>query len=341
MSIPKQNRVDWIDYAKGIGILLVVIGHICRGLIDSSILSPSIARLIDQWIYAFHMPIFFFLSGLLIQRSVAKSLKAFVVDKLKNIAYPYFLWSIIQGVLVSAASQYTNNSIPLIDILQIIYKPIFIFWFLYVLFIIMIFYKFAYDLKASPVHFLIFSIFLYYIHSLQSNFISWSVLDLVCRFTIYFAIGAAVSSRLMPWLNKISQINIPLLISVTISGFLTVTVTVWLGIAENQLLVPLIAMIGVSATISLAILLEQSKLANFVKVWGLLSLQIYVVHTIVTSGTRILLQKIFSITEPSAHIFLGTIAGIYVPIAICWFCEQVKFRYLFTFYSKGVAQSRN
>ncbi len=340
MNIPKQNRVYWIDYAKGIGILLVVIGHVCRGLIDSSILSPSIAKSIDQWIYAFHMPIFFFLSGLLIQRSVSTSLKDFIVNKLKTIAYPYFLWSIIQGGLVSAAFQYTNNSIPLTDILQIIYQPIFIFWFLYVLFIIMIFYKFAYDIKASPVHFLIFSIFLYYLHSLQSSFTSWSVLDLVCRFIIYFAIGAAVASPLMSWLSRINQFNIPLLISVTISGFLAVAATVWLGIAENQLLVPLIAMIGISATIALAILLEQSKLANFVKVWGLLSLQIYVVHTIVTSGTRIVIQKIFGFTEPSVHIFLGTIMGIYVPIAICWFCEQVKFRYLFTFDSKGVAQSR-
>jgi fucose 4-O-acetylase-like acetyltransferase len=322
MNIPKQNRVYWIDYAKGIGIFLVVIGHICRGLMDSSILSPSIARLIDQWIYAFHMPIFFFLSGLLIQCSVAKSLKNFVVDKLKNIAYPYFLWSIIQGMLVSAAFKYTNNSIPLTDIWRIIYQPIFIFWFLYVLFIIIILYKLAHDLKASPVHFLIFSIFLYCLHLLQSGFISWSVLDLVCRFTIYFAIGATVSSQLIPWL---SQINITLLISVTIGGFLTVAVTVLLGIAENQLLIPFIAMIGVSATISLAILLEQSKLANFVKVWGLFSLQIYVVHTIVTSGTRIVLQKIFGFTEPSAHIFLGTIAGIYVPIGSVGSANKLNF----------------
>ena len=77
-SVPKRNRVYWIDYAKGIGIFLVVIGHVCRGLTSGSILSPLVAKSIDQWIYAFHMPIFFFLSGLLIQRSVSKSLEDFV-----------------------------------------------------------------------------------------------------------------------------------------------------------------------------------------------------------------------------------------------------------------------
>lgn len=336
-SVLKQNRVYWIDYAKGVGIFLVVIGHVCRGLISGSILNPLVAKSIDQWIYAFHMPIFFFLSGLLIQRSVSKSLKDFIIDKLKTIAYPYFVWSIIQGVLISAAFRYINSSISLTDLWQIIYQPIFIFWFLYVLFIITIFYKFARDLGASPVSFLIFSTFLYCLYLLEPSFLSWEVLNLICRFTIYFAIGAAISNRLM---TNLSQINTSILISITISGFLAIATTVWLNLTENQITAPLIAMIGVSATISLAILLEQSKFANFVKVWGLLSLQIYVVHTIVTSGTRILLQKIFGFTEPSAHIFLGTITGIYVPIAICWFCEQVKFRYLFTFHSKSVAQSR-
>lgn len=338
MSVSTQNRIYWIDYAKGIGIFLVVIGHVCRGLTLSAIIDPSVAKLIDQWIYAFHMPIFFFLSGLLIQPSVSKTLKNFVINKLNTLAYPYFVWSILQGLLVSTAFQYTNSSMSLSDLLQIIYEPILIFWFFYVLFVILIFYKFAYDLKVSPIHFFVFSIFLYCLHLLQPIVTSWEVLDLVFRFTIYFALGAAMSSRLMP---RLSQINVPTLISITISGFLAITAIVWLNIAENQLLVPLIAMIGVSATIALSILLEQFQFAKFVKLWGLLSLQIYVVHTICTSGTRILLQKLFGVTEPSTHIILGTMVGIYAPIALDWLCKQGNFPYLFTFRSKGIAQLRN
>ena len=332
-SVPKQSRVYWIDYAKGIGIFLVVIGHVCRGLTSGSILSPLVAKSIDQWIYAFHMPIFFFLSGLLIQRSVSKSLEDFIIDKLKTIAYPYFVWSIIQGVLISAAFRYINSSISLTDLWQIIYQPIFIFWFFYVLFIITIFYKFAHDLGASPVNLLIFSTFLYCLHLLKPSFLSWEVLDLICRFTIYFAIGAAISNRLM---TNLSQINTSILISITISGFLAVAATVWLNLTENQITAPLTAMIGVSATIALAILLERFKFASYVKLWGVLSLQIYVIHTIITSGMRIIIQKIFGTTEPFTHVFLGTVMGIYIPIAIYWFCGKVKFRYLFTF-SKSIS----
>jgi fucose 4-O-acetylase-like acetyltransferase len=52
-SIPSQ-RIAYIDVAKGIGILLVALAHA-----DISLISPYLHR----FIYSFHMPLFFFLSG--------------------------------------------------------------------------------------------------------------------------------------------------------------------------------------------------------------------------------------------------------------------------------------
>ncbi|MCV3214943.1 acyltransferase family protein [Plectonema radiosum NIES-515] len=60
-----RERLHWVDYAKGIGIFLVVVGHILRGLVNSSILEESkLLLFVDRWIYGFHMPLFFFISGL-------------------------------------------------------------------------------------------------------------------------------------------------------------------------------------------------------------------------------------------------------------------------------------
>lgn len=41
------NRIEWIDTAKGLGLLLVFIGHLK---------TPYLAT----WVYTFHMPLFFF-----------------------------------------------------------------------------------------------------------------------------------------------------------------------------------------------------------------------------------------------------------------------------------------
>ena len=67
-------RVSWVDTAKGFGIILVVFGHALRGLVNSDLMewTPT-ARYVDTWIYAFHMPLFFFISGLFLSQSAAKS----------------------------------------------------------------------------------------------------------------------------------------------------------------------------------------------------------------------------------------------------------------------------
>jgi len=54
-STALQKRVRYVDIAKGIGIVLVVMGHN-----DFSLISPFAHKLI----YSFHMPMFFFMSGM-------------------------------------------------------------------------------------------------------------------------------------------------------------------------------------------------------------------------------------------------------------------------------------
>src|SRR6266498_5695695 len=49
------KRVEYVDIAKGIGIVLVVMGHN-----DFALISPFAHKLI----YSFHMPMFFFMSGM-------------------------------------------------------------------------------------------------------------------------------------------------------------------------------------------------------------------------------------------------------------------------------------
>ncbi len=47
-----EKRIEWIDTAKGIGIVLVVVGH-----------TSFVPKAMINLIFAFHMPLFFFLSG--------------------------------------------------------------------------------------------------------------------------------------------------------------------------------------------------------------------------------------------------------------------------------------
>ena len=74
-----MRRTDWIDMAKGYGILGVIIGHIA---------TPGIT----VWIYTFHIPMFFFLSGYLFKTNY--SFDNFLKRRVKSLLIPYFCLSV-------------------------------------------------------------------------------------------------------------------------------------------------------------------------------------------------------------------------------------------------------
>ena len=70
-----KERVYWIDNMKAIGIILVLIGHN-----ESSI---------TQYIYSFHMPLFFFISGLLFVYDKEIKITSYIKKKFKSLIIPY------------------------------------------------------------------------------------------------------------------------------------------------------------------------------------------------------------------------------------------------------------
>lgn len=85
-----RDRDAWIDYAKAIGIILVVYGHVARGIFTAGLdMDPRIYEITDNIIYSFHMPLFFFLSGLFLLPSLAKrSHTNLLFNKVDTILYP-------------------------------------------------------------------------------------------------------------------------------------------------------------------------------------------------------------------------------------------------------------
>ncbi len=79
------QRIGFVDYAKAIGITLVVVGH-----------ANAYNSFCKEWIYAFHMPLFFLLSGMLLRPTA--DLKAFAIKKGRRIIVPYFVWGLIFSV---------------------------------------------------------------------------------------------------------------------------------------------------------------------------------------------------------------------------------------------------
>ncbi len=99
METKKTNRIAYFDIAKGIGILLVLLGHLQTDTIFSY--SPYILKLCS-WIFSFHMPLFFIISGMLIscKKEPEKDLSNLIRKKYRSIIIPYFWFSLIYIMIV-------------------------------------------------------------------------------------------------------------------------------------------------------------------------------------------------------------------------------------------------
>lgn len=70
------QHITWIDTAKGLGLLLVILGHLH-------------APFLSSWIYTFHMPLFFILSGIVFS-GTKYSFVEFLRRRIKTLVVPYF-----------------------------------------------------------------------------------------------------------------------------------------------------------------------------------------------------------------------------------------------------------
>lgn len=121
-----SKHITWVDNLKGIGIILVVLGHMLPG------------KMLASFIYSFHMPLFFFLSGYLTKERIFKEN---FKSKFRSLMMPYIIAAILSfpiGILI--AKVFNQDDSILRHVGQIFYlngdvgwnTPL---WFLVVLFI--------------------------------------------------------------------------------------------------------------------------------------------------------------------------------------------------------------
>lgn len=78
------GRIKWLDHLRAIGIFFVVLGH-----------TPGLPLYLEKLIFSFHMPLFFWISGLLCPENISRQpFSAFVKKKSAKLLIPYLYFSI-------------------------------------------------------------------------------------------------------------------------------------------------------------------------------------------------------------------------------------------------------
>ncbi len=132
-ELQKKERIAWIDLARGIGILLILLGHL-----------PGLGKL-GTWIFSFHVPLFFFLSGYLFKNDL--SFLPFLKKKAKALLLPYAVLSLgviaYKMLLQLYQKNFTVSKLLRLFLDFIIQRRSGTVWFLTCLFLVEILFYFA------------------------------------------------------------------------------------------------------------------------------------------------------------------------------------------------------
>jgi fucose 4-O-acetylase-like acetyltransferase len=320
-----QAVEGWIDLARGMGITLVVYGHTVRGLFGAGVVERAGAwSLVDHFIYGFHMPLFFLLAGLFMQPREDESLLQLVRRHLVRFGYPYLIWASAQMALQIAASSHTNSSVTIEDFPTIFVTPPMQFWFLYALFVQAIWLDILDKLRVSRSASVLIALVLF----ASGPWVPigrWGVLCQARHDLLFTALGMRIGATALSSLVRRAPLAL-----VAAAGYAIVGVWAVAGY-KQYLLAFLVGVAGTAATLCVAAAWSASGHAVLRSVsWlvaelGRASLGIFVAHTIISAGARIVLQKMLGIEDPSAHVLVGTLLGLFVPMVLV----RLRIPYLF------------
>jgi fucose 4-O-acetylase-like acetyltransferase len=174
---PTSSRLDYVDSAKGLCAILVVIMH-----------TLTVEDIFNNLLFILRMPLFFFCSGLFCAGAMKLNWFRFSTLKVAPILWLYVLWSMIvyfSSFVVWALIQ--GEKVDLIRPLTILWQPAQTLWFLYALGIIYILTKILVKIPVVVGILLVVAAYSFSMH--QADLMNASFPYKVARFLPFFYLG--------------------------------------------------------------------------------------------------------------------------------------------------------
>src|SRR5271169_6107187 len=178
-----SGRVDWVDYAKGICIVMVVMMHSVLGVElaagESGFMHPLVA-----FAKPFRMPDFFLISGLFLSVVIDRDWRTFLDRKVVHFAYFYVLWVTIQfGFKAPGFAAETSWSHVGLLYLESFIEPFGTLWFIYLLPVFFVVTKLTRYITPLAIWAIAAGLEMAHVAT------TWTVIDEFCARFVYFYSG--------------------------------------------------------------------------------------------------------------------------------------------------------
>ncbi len=312
-------RITWIDGAKGLAIALVVFGHVLGGVLARGWVDASWRQVYD-FVYLFHMPLFFMVSGFFCIEAMRRSPTHAFLAQVGSIAWPYLLWDVlIRMALVPVIGVFMLQA-PTVSWSEWLTRSLLggQSWFLWTLFVMQVA---LIPVSRLPVWLLLL------VSIAVSCFASLESLGSIAG-VLWYLPFLLVGALLSPALQRLTLAGAGWPLLAALAVFLGMGLALAYGWTSYKLVLLVCGIAGSLATIVVVQCLHQPMLATWLARLGMASLAIYVLHPYVQGAAREVLYRLVG-TGPAWQVFAVTGIAVGGSLVVWLATERFGLRWLF------------
>jgi uncharacterized membrane protein YcfT len=322
MAMLKQ-RVNWVDYAKGICIVLVVAMHSTLGVEKAAGEISSLHGFID-WAKPFRMPDFFMISGLFLASRISKPWRIYLDTKFVHFAYFYVLWMSIQ-FLTKGFDIYRSSGATgvLHDYALGFVQPFGTLWFIYMLAVFFVVTKAL--LKVSPLLVFAVAALLEMAHFETGYF---AIDEFASRY-VYFFVGYWLAKDIFGFAEDVNRKSAFHIFAGLLVWGVGNFIMVKAGLASMPGVSLPLGLMGAGAVISAGVLLSKFRAAGALRYLGQNSIVVYLAFFLFMAVARIMVLRYLPGLNIAVVALISTSAGVVGPVLLDRVTRNTKFEFLF------------
>jgi uncharacterized membrane protein YcfT len=331
----ETRRLDWVDAAKGISIILVVMMHSAYGVGEETGEAGYLHYVIG-WATPFRMPEFFLISGLFLSQVIGRGWLRFSDRRVVHYFYFYAVWAVLQigfKVGLAAGDPVTALSYAAWAVIE----PYGVLWFIYMLAVFSLVTKALYEARAP--HWLVLAtgalLQMLPVHT------GSGIVDQFAEYFVYFYGGYALAPqifRIVEWARQNTDVAVGALVGYALinaglvfgGGFHMLPVHVEMGFAALPGLQLLLAFSGSIALCVFAALLMRLGWMKWLRWLGAHSIVVFLSFSIPMAATRVLFIKLGMVEDTGLLSTIVMLSALVAPLVLYWFIRVTGWgRFLF------------
>ncbi|ABD90377.1 acyltransferase family protein [Rhodopseudomonas palustris] len=315
-------RIDWVDYAKGICIIMVVMMHSVLG-VEAAAGQTGYMHYLVEFARPFRMPDFFLISGLFLAVVIDRDWRSYLDRKVVHFAYFYVLWVTIQfGFKAPAFAADQGWAHVGLMYLEAFIEPFGTLWFIYLLPIFFVVTKATKRLPPAAIWLVAAALEMTHLST------GWTVIDEFAARFVYFYSGYLFAAKVFA-LSDYARARPRWAMAALVLWAIANAAIIYDGCSNWPVISLLLGFAGACAIIVTGTLLARRRWLNGLRFCGEHSIVIYLAFFLPMVIARLSLLKFAPFLGVGTISLLVTIAGVVGALAIWRLALITGARFLF------------